>query len=103
MRPIVFVLPERNAWAPASYSHTSVYYPNGGSHVGQPCNACHIGNSQTSVWATPAYQPDCAGCHAADFRLDKHQGQTVSELRDCSGACHEKPRHHRVTDSSWNL
>jgi hypothetical protein len=40
--------------------------------------------------------PDCAGCHASDFRSGPHKkvdspqiNYTVSELRDCSGACHE--------------
>jgi hypothetical protein len=92
-----------STWSSTSYTHSSPFYPNGGSHLNQACTACHIGNSQTNAWSSPVYKPDCGGCHAGDFRLDKHQGQTVAELRDCAGACHEKPRYHRVTDSSWAL
>ena len=46
------------------------------------------------VRPAPQYQPDCAGCHASNFRSGPHdktlQGTkyTVSELRNCSGACH---------------
>ena len=54
------------------------------------------------TWSSPAYQPDCAGCHARDFKPGPHKKvdsprilYTVSELRDCTGAC------HRYRDSSF--
>jgi hypothetical protein len=48
------------------------------------------------IWPNPAYKPDCAACHANDFRRKEHLKTEkpskvyyqVSELRDCSGACH---------------
>ena len=47
------------------------------------------------------YKPDCAGCHAGDYEQNEHKKvdspriyYTVSELRNCAGACHE------YTDSS---
>jgi len=59
------------------------------------CSDCHIGNSAANAWRNTAYRPDCAGCHAGDFRADHHIKiesprvlYTVSELRDCTGACH---------------
>ena len=45
-------------------------------------------------WQFPAYQPDCAGCHANDFKPEHKKVDsptvfyTVAELRDCTGACH---------------
>jgi hypothetical protein len=55
-----------------------------------------VGNSELGAWTSPAYKPDCAGCHAGDYKPDKHDKinspqiqYTVSELRDCAGACHE--------------
>jgi len=81
-------------WVPIDFSHSSPAYP--GDHAGNPdCTTCHQGNSETVIWASPAYKPDCAGCHANDFKPGPHKqhenpdhSYTVSELRDCSGACH---------------
>jgi len=63
--------------------------------------ACHGGNSETVTWKFPTYKPDCAACHADDYKSGPHKKvdtpkilYTVSELRDCSGACHQ------YTDSS---
>jgi len=46
-------------------------------------------------WSAPAYVPDCAACHANDFKQGPHKKYenpdtfySVSELRDCSGSCH---------------
>ena len=55
----------------------------------------------------PAFAPDCAGCHEGDFEPDKHEKDggglySVSELRDCSGACHKPSGEHRVSDSNWD-
>ncbi|MCP5069417.1 MAG: hypothetical protein GY946_22860 [bacterium] len=73
------------------------------------------------IWPSPAYQPDCAGCHASDFEQDEHkkvqsprQYYTVSELRDCSGSCHvyddpslttiddRRSRVHRARDGDFD-
>jgi hypothetical protein len=42
---------------------------------------------------SPAYKPDCAGCHSNQYKSDPHTKYgnvkyTVGELRNCSGACH---------------
>jgi hypothetical protein len=106
-------------WSPDVFQHTSPLYP--GDHAGNPsCQACHMANSQMATWSHPMYQPDCAGCHANDFEQDAHKKvdsptifYTVSELRDCAGACHqytdatlqnvEKMRNgeHRVTQGEF--
>ncbi|MBM4337683.1 MAG: hypothetical protein FJ108_17490 [Deltaproteobacteria bacterium] len=89
-------------WEPSTFTHTSANYPAG--HRGTfACSDCHAGNAQANAWSNPSYQPDCAGCHASDFRADHHKKvesprvlYTVSELRDCSGSC------HTYTDSSMS-
>lgn len=81
-------------WSPVTYMHQGAGYP--GNHARQlDCNDCHQGNVEMNVWTFPAYQPDCAGCHANNFVMDSHKKvdsptirYTVSELRDCTGACH---------------
>jgi hypothetical protein len=83
-----------SAWITVAYTHGSVMYPNHGTRL--TCLSCHKTNSQTIVWPMPAYKPDCAGCHATDFKQGPHKKYTTpatayytaSELRDCSGACH---------------
>jgi hypothetical protein len=107
------------AWLPTTFRHTSPNYP--GDHAGNPpCQSCHTGNSPVVAWPFPAYAPDCAGCHANDFRPDPHlkiqspqTRYTVGELRDCTGACHtysdatlttitrSRTGQHRVNRSSW--
>jgi hypothetical protein len=82
-----------SAWTPLTFRHTSPEYP--GDHRGTfACTRCHTTNTDQATWRTPAYRPDCAGCHAGDYKSsphDKVEGRskyTVSELRNCSGACH---------------
>ncbi|RMH42462.1 MAG: hypothetical protein D6688_10140 [Alphaproteobacteria bacterium] len=107
-------------WSGVRYSHSSGNFPTGhSSSIG--CRDCHIGNSETSAWRNPAYAPDCAGCHAQDFKQGPHkkyeQPQTayyrVDELRDCTGSCHvytdasmtqiKKSRtgEHRASKKDW--
>ena len=83
-----------NFWLPINFMHASPGYP-GDHRAGLVCTDCHGGNSDQVTWSAPAYQPDCAGCHAGDFKSGPHKKYenpdffyTVSELRDCSGACH---------------
>ena len=72
------------------------------------------------TYSSAAYKPDCAGCHAGDFKAGEHKKYTspttvyytVSELRDCAGACHtytnssmttiqtSRPSHHK-TSGGW--
>ena len=82
------------AWQPAFFSHMSAAYP--GDHGGSlGCSDCHGANTQTFNWPSPGFQPDCAGCHEAEFRPGPHKSSenpdafySVSQLRDCAGACH---------------
>jgi len=82
------------AWTPVLYRHTSPRYPDHGRTL--ECISCHTANAQTIPWKSAAFQPDCAGCHAPDYRPMPHvkfqrpvtMYYTVAELRDCSGACH---------------
>ncbi|MEN8256789.1 MAG: cytochrome c3 family protein [Thermodesulfobacteriota bacterium] len=107
-----------NAWIPTlNYSHFSGSYP--GDHGGSlACATCHPSNSQVVAWSSPAYKPDCAGCHAGDYESGDHDkygsiNYNVSELRDCAGSCHiytdsslstisrTRNSQHRVSDSGW--
>ncbi len=94
------------AWVPDVFQHTSPNYP-GDHRRALGCTDCHIGNSQSPAFTIATYAPDCAGCHANDFVPNKHEAagggnETVSQNRNCAGACHQKSSHHRVTDSSWD-
>jgi len=108
------------AWLPLSFVHRSPNYP-GDHRQALLCTDCHGGNSTTVTWPFAAYQPDCAGCHANDFRSGPHRKTltpetqyAVSELRDCTGACHvytdttlstiaelRPGPEHRVSASDW--
>lgn len=84
------------AWNGPRYMHTGNY--PGDHRVSLDCTDCHGGNSATVTWSAPAYQPDCAGCHASDYRpnVDRHGNRTVSENRDCGNSgCHS------VRDREW--
>ncbi len=110
-----------NAWTPLSFRHTSANYP--GDHRGNlACTQCHSTNTDQAVWRTPAYANSCAGCHTNKYKADPHKKTnnpttryTVSELRNCSGACHiytdstlttiatrRNGPQHRVTASQFN-
>jgi hypothetical protein len=93
-------------------------YP-GDHRVALTCLSCHTTNTDAATWRAPAYKPDCAGCHAGNFKQDSHKKYldvkyTVGELRNCSGACHyytnssmttiltKRPGpEHRITDTSF--
>lgn len=84
------------AWLPTmTFTHSSPNYP--GTHArALQCLDCHTSNSQTVPYRFPAYAPNCAACHSSDYRSSEHKKYespttafyTVSELRDCTGACH---------------
>jgi hypothetical protein len=82
------------AWRPAGFEHQSPAFP-GEHRRNLDCIDCHVGNTPVVAWSNSAYQPDCAGCHAGDFESGPHKkhenpdvSYSISELRDCSGACH---------------
>jgi hypothetical protein len=82
------------AWLPVRpYTHVSPFYRPHNSGV--TCASCHKSNSEVATWTFAAYKPDCAGCHAANFKPGSHKKvdspqilYTVAELKDCSGSCH---------------
>jgi hypothetical protein len=83
------------AWIPHIYRHTGLAYEPLDHRGNLACTECHQNNSDPVIWPSPGFQPDCAGCHANDFRSGPHKKYenpdvtyTVSELRDCTGACH---------------
>ena len=89
-----------SSWIPTTaYSHTSSYYPDHGSKL--ICMNCHTSNSQTIPWPSPAYQPDCAGCHANDYEPSHHQNASVSSLRNCAGTCHQSTPEHNAKSKEW--
>jgi hypothetical protein len=81
-------------WLTINFNHTSANYP-GNHNSSVTCINCHTSNSQTATWRNATYKPACAGCHANDYRTGPHKKYenpdafySVSELRDCAGACH---------------
>jgi hypothetical protein len=108
------------AWIPAlTYSHLSpAYRPH---QTGVLCISCHTTNNEVIAWQYAAYRPNCAGCHAGQFKPSEHKKvdtpavyYTVQELQDCSGSCHiykdstlssiaeSRSSHHRSTDGSFD-
>jgi hypothetical protein len=90
-------------WAPIDFTHIAAsHYP--GDHARNlGCRSCHEDNDEDIAYPHAQYAPDCAGCHANDFRRkDKHIGGsngTVEQNRDCSGGgrgC------HRVSDRDFD-
>ena len=80
-------------WTVLHFVHVSAAYP--GEHKAVlACAACHTSNTDQIPWASSADKGSCAGCHAKDFKPDRHPKisggamYTASELHDCSGACH---------------
>ena len=109
------------AWTPLTFRHTSSNYP-GDHRAALTCTQCHTTNADTIPWPTPAYANSCAGCHSRNYESDPHRKTvtpstryTVSDLRNCSGACHiytdatlttistrRNGPQHRVTSASFN-
>jgi hypothetical protein len=81
-------------WTPLIFRHSSLNFPDHGSRL--DCQDCHRTNAQQVPYPSPAFAPDCAACHANDFKPGPHKKYeepttaryTVQELRDCTGACH---------------
>lgn len=104
----------------AGYRHSSSLFPGG--HVNDVrCKGCHTDNTEIFTWEASVYKPDCAGCHANDYRPNNHIKSknlasifyTLNELRDCAGSCHEytdntfaivlktRTRNHRPSGTHW--
>jgi hypothetical protein len=82
------------SWAANDYTHLqNGDYP--GDHRGNVgCISCHKNNNENISYPFN-YPGTCAGCHANDYKTGPHKKSenpdikyTVSELRDCAGACH---------------
>jgi len=90
------------AWIPTLlFDHQSTNYP--GDHTGSnpSCIDCHTSNSQNIIWSM-GYTGECAGCHANDYELDKHENNPMSpDYIDCSSTCHKPDPQHRVNHSDW--
>jgi hypothetical protein len=107
-------------WSVVTFAHTSAEYP--GDHRSAPaCTACHTTNTDKATWQFAAYRPGCGGCHASAFKPEGHDKTVegmkynISELQNCSGACHvytdaklttiakSRPAgHHKVTDGAFH-
>jgi hypothetical protein len=106
-------------WDVLHFRHSSAAYP--GTHrAALSCSSCHTSNTDQVPYPSPAYAGTCAACHAKDFRpaahprLAKALNYAVTELANCSGACHvysdssqaniskslPGPR-HRVSDATF--
>ncbi|WP_280704335.1 hypothetical protein [Bradyrhizobium sp. BR13661] len=108
-----------SSWTSVTYRHASATYPNHGATIA--CGSCHTSNAQVVPWKLASYKPDCAACHAAEFRPQQHIKAakpvpvyyTAAELKDCAGACHlyadksltailtRRPKSHRVNGGGW--
>ena len=92
-------------WIPLIlFRHNSPDYP-GDHRTTVLCVDCHRTNNQVIAWPFPAYQPDCAGCHADDYLPASHDNQSVTLLRDCAGSCHvggvNISNQHRTSAAGW--
>jgi hypothetical protein len=107
-------------WDRTHFRHQSADYPRG-HRGGRDCRGCHATNRETPSWSRPGLQPDCGACHASDYERDEHKKEertetrySVSELRDCTGACHlyvdaslttikkRRSGEHRVRDGEFD-
>jgi hypothetical protein len=105
-------------WSAIRFRHTSAAYP--GTHrAALACASCHTSDSDQVPYASPANAGTCAACHAKDFKPAAHpktkgQNYAVSEVANCSGACHVYSEttpptilrslpgpHHRVSDATF--
>jgi hypothetical protein len=83
-----------NRFTPIDFRHSSPNYP-GDHRSSVGCLDCHKSNNQIPTYTSAGFKPDCAGCHANDYKTGPHKKSenpdrkyTVSELRDCAGSCH---------------
>jgi len=96
---------EPQRWIPLiHFRHDSPDYP-GDHRTGVLCVDCHTTNNQVIAWPFPAYQPECAGCHADDYKPDAHGNLPINDVADCSGSCHfdgqNRSNEHRPSAGGW--
>lgn len=91
------------------FRHDSPDYP-GDHRTATLCIDCHTTNNQTIAWPFTAYKPECAGCHADDYKQDAHKGPgdvliPIIDVIDCSGLCHfkdgDRSNEHRASGGEW--
>ena len=92
-------------WIPLiTFTHDSPDYP-GNHRTTVLCVDCHRTNNQVIAWTFPAYQPECAACHADDYVPSAHGNLPVSDVADCSGSCHfdgvTRSTEHRASGGGW--
>jgi hypothetical protein len=95
-----------NTWTPSDFRHMGLAFEPLDHNGNLACTDCHQTNTELVAWPFPAFQPDCAGCHAGDYELKKHESgnggfETVSQNSDCAGACHQKNSHHQISKGGW--
>jgi len=107
-------------WSRMIFDHAGAAYP-GDHRKSFSCKKCHGGNDETVTWRNSEYQPDCAACHASDYKKSEHKwyenperSYPLRELLDCSGSCHvykdssltvikdRRSRKHRVSDPEFD-
>jgi hypothetical protein len=80
-------------WDVLHFRHSGAAYP-GAHRATLSCSSCHTSDTDQVPYSSPANAGTCAACHAKDFRptshpkLTKTLSYTVTELANCSGACH---------------
>jgi len=106
-------------WSVVRFRHVSSAYP-GNHRAALSCSSCHTSDTEQVPYPSPAGAGTCAGCHAKDFKSAAHPKvlkgatYTVSELANCTGACHvysdangatvsksQPGPYHRVTDATF--
>ena len=105
-----------------TYTHISpAYVLHYFGTTGATCITCHKQNNEKIAFLQPGLVPDCASCHANKYVPDPHVKfgnvkYNVTELRDCTGACHiyadqtlttiqtNRPTNtkHRASRTNWN-
>jgi predicted CXXCH cytochrome family protein len=83
-------------WVPHIFQHTALGYEPLDHRGNPPCTDCHTASSDLVAWQSPGYQPDCAGCHANDYRpgVDRHNGIALDANCAQSGC-------HSISDREW--
>jgi hypothetical protein len=84
------------AWLPDNFNHTTLIFEPLDHRGNLQCTECHLGNAEPVNWTTPAYIPNCAGCHFNDYKPDKDDHNGIAADQNCaSSGC------HRISDKEW--
>jgi len=71
-----------NAWTPADYRHTTLPYEPQDHRGNLRCTECHQSNTELVAWRYAAFQPDCAGCHAGDYKSGPHKKSENPDIKE---------------------